>query len=301
MLAADVTRSDGANVGFNSEQVGDSSQVARSGQVRTYKWYAGDLKVTNGQLVATPMEFGATNLIPSDPIKHTAKGAIGALIIEPKGAIIRESLTGSRASANIIMSNGTQFQDNVLIFQDDINLRYGDGTPVPPLADNDDAEDSGHKAFNYTSEPLWKRMGIKAETPLGETRLLDYSKVLSNSASPDGGDPLTPVFLATAGSAVRFRILQPGGHQRNHVFQIHGHTWQENPYLRDAATGMQVIGNNLFTQWVGSQPGIGPSSHFDIVLQNGAGGKFKIPGDYLYRDQQSSMFDGGLWGIFRVR
>ena len=24
------------------------------------------------------------------------------------------------------------------------------------------------------------------------------------------------------------------------------------------------------------------------------------PGDYLYRDQQSFMFDGGLWGIFRV-
>lgn len=301
LLAADVTRGDGANVGFNSEQVGDSSQVARSGQVRTYRWYAGDLKVTNGQLVATPMEFGATNLIPSDPIKHTAKGAIGALIIEPKGAIIRESLTGSRASANIVMSNGTQFQDNVLIFQDDINLRYGDGTPVPPLANNDDAEDSGHKAFNYSSEPLWKRMGIKAETPLHETLWLDYSKVLSNVTAPDGGDPLTPVFLATAGSQVRFRILQPGGHQRNHVFQIHGHTWQENPYLRDAATGMQVIGSNLLTQWVGSQPGIGPSSHFDIVLQNGAGGKFKIPGDYLYRDQQSFMFDGGLWGIFRVR
>jgi hypothetical protein len=33
---------------------------------------------------------------------------------------------------------------------------------------------------------------------------------------------------------------------------------------------------------------------------NGAGGKFKIPGDYLFRTQQSFQFDGGLWGIFRV-
>jgi hypothetical protein len=246
------------------------------------------------------MEFGATNLIASDPIKHSAKGAIGALIIEPKGAIIREPLQGSRASANIIMTNGTQFQDNVLIFQDDINLRYGDGTAVRPVAEAEDAEDSGHKAFNYSSEPLWKRMGIKAETHLNETRLLDYTNVLSNTINPDGGDPLTPVFKAAVGSQVRFRLLQPGGHQRNHVFQIHGHTWQENPYLRDAA-GMQLIGNNPLTQWVGSQPGIGPSSHFDLVLQNGAGGRFKVPGDYLYRDQQSFMFDGGLWGIFRVR
>lgn len=303
LLAFDVTKSDGANVGFNSEQAGagvDGNQVARPGQTRTYKWYAGDLKVTNGQLVATPMEFGATNLIPSDPIKHTAKGAVGALIIEPKGSIIREPLLGSRASATVVMPNGTQFQDNVLIFQDDINLRYGDGTPVPPIGGNDDAEDSGHKAFNYASEPLWKRLGFAAETPYGERRMFDYSKVLSNSTAPDGGDPLTPVFKASLGSQVRFRLLQPGGHQRNHVFQIHGHVWQEYPYQRDAS-GMQLIGSNSITQWVGSQPGIGPSSHFDIVLQNGAGGKFKIPGDYLYRDQQSFMFDGGLWGIFRVR
>jgi hypothetical protein len=303
LLAFDVTKSDGANVGFNTEQgtVGvDGSQVARPGQVKTYKWYAGDLKVVNGQLIATPMEFGATNLIPSDPIKHTAKGAVGALIIEPKGAYVREQLLGSRATATVMLPNGTSFQDNVLIFQDDINLRYGDGTPVPPLAETHDPEDSGHKAFNYTSEPLWKRMGHRAETPLHETRLFDYTKVLANSTAPDGGDPLTPVFKASLGQQVRFRILQPGGHQRNHVFQIHGHQWQEQPYFRDA-TGAQVIGTNAFSRWIGSQDGIGPSSHFDLVLQNGAGGKFRVPGDYLYRDQQSFMFDGGLWGIFRVR
>ena len=36
--------------------------------------------------VATPIEFGATNLISSDPIKHSNKGAIGSLIIEPQGS-----------------------------------------------------------------------------------------------------------------------------------------------------------------------------------------------------------------------
>ncbi len=33
---------------------------------------------------------------------------------------------------------------------------------------------------------------------------------------------------------------------------------------------------------------------------NGAGGKFKIQGDYLYRTFASFGFDNGLWGIFRV-
>lgn len=49
-------------------------------------------------------------------------------------------------------------------------------------------------------------------------------------------------------------------------------------------------------EWMGSQHGHGPSNHFDAVLMNGAGGAFGVPGDYLYRDQQSFMFDGGLWG-----
>lgn len=39
--------------------------------------------------------------------------------------------------------------------------------------------------------------------------------------------------------------------------------------------------------------------HFDVVL-DGAGGAFRVPGDYLYRTFQSFQFDGGMWGLFRV-
>jgi hypothetical protein len=47
--------------------------------------------------------------------------------------------------------------------------------------------------------------------------------------------------------------------------------------------------------------GIGPTSHFNFLLMNGAGGKYGTRGDYLYRDQPSLEFDKGLWGIFRVQ
>ena len=50
----------------------------------------------------------------------------------------------------------------------------------------------------------------------------------------------------------------------------------------------------------GAQMGHGPTNHFDVVPKHGAGGNFGIAGDYLYRDQASFQFDGGLWGIFRV-
>lgn len=306
LVASDVTKSDGANVGMNVVQAGNATATANNGQlaapggVVTYKWYAGDLEVKNGQIVATPVEFGSANLIPADKIKQSSKGMIGALIVEPKGAIIRENLAGSKATATIINPDGTMFKDFVLLYQDDINLRYNDGTMVPPADGTDDPEDSGHKAYNYRSEPLWRRMGHAPEMPLSETRLLDFTNVLSNSFIPDGGDPLSPTFLATRNEKIRFRILQPGGHQRNHVFALHGHTWQEFPYAKNSL-GQLIIGNNPESQWVGSQFGIGPTSHFDVILQNGAGGKFGILGDYLYRDQQSFMFNGGLWGLMRVR
>ncbi len=83
----DVTRSDGMNVGFNPVQ------TASPGQTVTYQWYAGDVTVGNDNIgVATPIEFGATNLSSADPIKHSNKAAIGALIIEPKGATWNDSV-----------------------------------------------------------------------------------------------------------------------------------------------------------------------------------------------------------------
>ena len=40
-----------------------------------------DAGILDGDLLAVPVEFGATNLISSDPIEHSHEGAIGALIL----------------------------------------------------------------------------------------------------------------------------------------------------------------------------------------------------------------------------
>src|SRR6185369_3602834 len=62
LLAYDVTESDGANAGFNPVQTVGPGGIAK------YNWYAGNVAVdSNGLKVATPVEFGATNLISSDP------------------------------------------------------------------------------------------------------------------------------------------------------------------------------------------------------------------------------------------
>jgi len=284
----DVTDSDGYNVGFNPTQT-----VASGGSV-TYQWYAGGFEPDfTGALVHVPREFGSTNLMSSDTIKHAHKGAIGSLIIEPAGSTWSED-PKMRASA-VITAGGKQFQEFVLQFQTDINFRYGDDdSAVKLLAETEDPEDSGHKAFNYRTEPMWKRFDYPPETPLETTRTFIFTNAFSNVLT--GVDPETPVFNAKAGLATRMRILNAGGHARNSVFALHGHIWRELPYVN----GSRDIGANPNSEWTGSFMGIGPSSHFDVLLEHGAGSLFRIPGDYLYRNQQSFMLDGGMWGILRV-
>jgi manganese oxidase len=285
----DVTDSDGMNVGFNP------IQTIKPGDQITYQWYAGGLEADlNGDLVPVPIEFGSSNLMPADSIKHAHKGAIGSLIIEPAGSTWSED-PKMRSSA-VISLGEQQFQEFVLQFQTDINFRYGlDDSAVKLLAETEDPEDSGHKAFNYRTEPMWKRFNYPVNKPLDETRDIDFTNAVSNTQI--GNDPETPVFYAKAGLATRFRVLNAGGHARNNVFALHGHVWREEPYVKSS----RVIGANPLSEWTGSFMGIGPSSHFDAVLEHGAGSLFKIPGDYLFRTQQSFMFDGGQWGILRVQ
>ena len=290
LLAYNVANSDGKNVGFNPNQTVGPGGIAR------YTWYAGDVVINGFQRIATPIEFGATNLISSDPIKHSNKGAIGSLIVEPQGATWIEDTT-SRAQATITKPDGTAFREFVVQFQTDINMRFADGSPVPNLGGAtgaEDAEDTAQKAINYRTEPLWKRMNYPPDTLFETTRTFDFTNVLTNAQV--GGDPQTPVFTARAGQQVRFRILNANGHMRNNVFNLHGHFWQDEPYTN----GSKVIGNNPLSEFKGMLYGIGPSSHYEVIPTNGAGGARRVTGDYLYRTQESFQFDGGLWGIFRV-
>jgi len=318
MLSLNVLNSNGFNVGLNP------AQTAGPGDKVGYQWYAGIATVngTSNTIIHTPVEFGSVALIPADPVKQPQKGAVGALIIEPQGASWSFPAT-SRATADVTKADGTSYREFVLVLQNDVNMRYASGHEVGSLGRVEDPEDTGQAGFNYRTEPLWFRMGYPPETPFTpadqpgatlSTKDIDFTKVLSNGQV--GGDPQTPVFTAVAGSAVRFRLVQPGGHQRNNIFQIHGHVWQEEPYGTTAATtggcyhGVTILGtpvvcstviaDNPLSEWQGSQMGVGPTSHFDIPLINGAGGAFKIAGDYLFRTHQSFQFDKGVWGILRV-
>jgi len=291
----DVQRSDGSNVGLNPSQV--TKQTVEPGNAITYYWYAGDVRGTT----STPIEFGATGLTSADPIKHSNKGLMGSLIIEPPTAQwaldLDQAGKTTRASAVISSPNGSfrSFHEFALIFQDDVNLQYAGGKPVPNLVIDDDAENSGQKAVNYRTEPLWNRVPRAPETPLEVTGdFTSYDQLLHNSWV--GGDPETPVFEAHAGEAIRFRVVHPAGHTQAHVFELYGHPWLELPYISNSTR----IGSNPNTEWIGTRGGHGPTDHFDAFFPDNAGGKFGIRGDYFYRSYSGPRLDAGMWGLLRV-
>jgi hypothetical protein len=306
LLYYDVSRYDGANVGRNQ------TQTVPPGQSKLYEWYAGDVFInSNGTVTATPVEFGGLNLVSSDRIEHASKGAFGALIIEPEDAFISEDNPLRRSEALITAPGDNDFREIVLMFQNDVNMRstesagtecfpgYSPGTgqswPVENLGCMEDPEDSGQKAVNFRTEPLWKRMQHAPGTDFADTDdFTDWWDVLANVKV--GGDPVTPVYEVGMGTPVRVRLLMAGGHSRNLVFALHGHIWDKEPWVNNSTKQ----GQNGFSFWEGARIGHGPSNHFDALLRNGAGGAFSIYGDYLFRDQVSTGLDGGIWGIIRV-
>jgi manganese oxidase len=317
LLHYDVSRADGNDVGLNL------LETVPPGKSAKYQWYAADVYVEpSGKVKVTPIEFGATNLIPADRIKQPSKGLIGGLIVEPLNATWAED-RGTHASADLEWTDPDNpslvplvAREHVLFFQNDLNLRFGgpvsseeqpisDGGPIPNLAGTEDPEDSGQKAFSYRTEPVWFRMGFPPETPLEQTRTFQLADVFSNGEV--GGDPETPIFTAERGDAVRFRLLHPGGTQRNHVFHLHGHVWQQTPYTSldgdpidpPEEIGSTKLGTSEYSYWEGARMGIGPTCHDDALVPS-AGGAMRIGGDYMYRDFVTFHLDGGLWGIFRV-
>ncbi|UCF90184.1 MAG: hypothetical protein JSW39_18030 [Desulfobacterales bacterium] len=310
LVSYDNVRHNGVDVGFNFLNTAifpdeRTLTTVAPGESMTYYWYAGIISENaQNQLVATPVEFGATNLMPADQIDHANKGAVGALIIEPQGSTWITDADNpnrgpgrrpSRAAATVTRADQSTYREFVIVMQDDISMFDANGTPVRNLAAGDDPHDTAEKAWNYRTEPLWFRQGVVPETPLGVTRTLDFTDVLANSKV--GGDPQTPVFRAKKGEEVIFRVVHPGGRWRMPVFALHGHNWQREPYVNNST----AIGDNPLSWNTGVQEGMHPSDHRNMLLRHGAGGSRSVNADYLMRNQASFLFDGGQWGIFRVR
>ncbi|HEX2163968.1 MAG TPA: hypothetical protein VHM02_08465 [Thermoanaerobaculia bacterium] len=225
LVTYDLKTSDGTNVGFNPVQTAPQNGTAR------YVWYAGHVEPDPeaGEERYVPIEFGAANLLPPDPLNHYAYGLFGGLIVEPAGSTWD---AGAGASTTVRLPDGRAFREFVLFMQDGpINDPFVSGGPV--------------EAVNYRANvPSGLFNAYCTEEACTEGQLDDYSCVMSADAfcnvggtcqpcSTISGWPDTPIFEACAGEEVRFRLLQPGGANTNEVFELAGHTFSEAPYMTE--------------------------------------------------------------------
>jgi manganese oxidase len=278
LVAYDISTNAGFNIGLNATQT-----ILPGGQ-GVLTWYAGNVSMRDGNPSYVPVEFGAVNLLPSDPMMQEANGLAGVLIVEPRGAKIDVD-GGTQAAATVSRTvtedDGTShvefFREFVVVTEDDTFANLTNNPTTLML-------------FNYRSEPATQRyQSVNATSDLS---LLFSNLLLAGSANPNGLDPQTPVFAAPAGAPVRFRMLHPGG-DTDQVMAVHGHSWQEEPY----ADHSRVIGYNPLSNWFGTQE-FGANDRFEMVIGK-AGGTFQIPGDYLYHALQGEA-NSGLWGLLRV-
>jgi len=153
------------------------------------------------------------------------------------------------------------------------------------------------RGVNYRMEPLGYRFADPNwlanftacnESTLGISRAMSDTLVLA--------DPQTPVFTASAGTPVRFRMLHPGGIDEQ-VLTLHGHNWQEEPFATGSKSTVQ--GTSATSNALGSRDAFGPNISWDLLVDS-AGGPNHVPGDYLFRTFIGTDFMNGLWGLFRV-
>ena len=280
LVGYNPVNANGLIVGFNPK-----SKLVAPGQAQDFYWYAGEVvSGRSGTKIeqATPIEFGATNLVGADQMIQPQFGMVGALIVEPEESSWVEGIT-TRAAATVTKADGTSFREFVVIDQN--------------MVANSTATNT-FGAINFRSEPFTTRALPNNAQILPQAPPQGYSQAFSNSLYNPPADPQTPIFVAPAGVPTRFRLVVPSTTTSNGimpppVFIVHGHNWQEEPYV----DGGTQIGDNRLSEHVGSTEA-GPNQKFDVLFAS-AGGSDKVPGDYLYDTYQTGGVLG-TWGLFRV-
>ena len=248
-MTFDPQGSYGGAIGFNTD-----STVAPNSR-RVYRFYADkDVGVTMFYNLANP--------------DTAARGAFGAIVVEPTGSIYRNPIDGTPARSGIIadvITPGGSFREFVGLIQDEDDIIGQNQMPYPTVI-------QGFTGLNYVSELFADRLGVNP-TP---AQIFD---------SQVHGDPAN-LLETHLGDPVRLRIGKPWGTQ-GQVFGIEGHRWPLEP---------NMVGSNLI-----SSKSFRAGETFDMLLVGGAGGRGSHPGDYFFGDMRGPFMEAGVWGMMRVR
>ncbi len=265
-LAFNPKDSQGVNLGNNPGE-----QTVEPGGSRTYTYYADPF---NGETQTLVWDWGNVALNPRN-------GLFGAIIIGPKGALYRDPKTGADISlknswvADVIVDRSIpgyesrpNYRDVALFFQDEDNII---GTSFMPYIQNV----AGLTGVNYRSEPYPYR-----EEELG----CSLGRMFQPCSVDNPEDPVTPLIEAHAGDPVRIHVFGASSEQ-NGMFGVEKHEWPIEPFM----PGADQISTVEFSG----------SEDIDAFIPS-AGGKYALPGDYVWSNQRLPYSQSGQWGYLRV-
>jgi hypothetical protein len=200
--------------------------------------------------------------------------------VGPKGAKYRDPQTGEDVSfknawlVDVLVdrsipeySTRPDYRDASLFFQDEDNII---GTAFMPYLQ----QIGGLTGVNYRSEPWLYR----------EENGCDLGTMFTPCVT-GASDPATPVITAHAGDPVRIHVFGAFNEQ-NQIFSIEGHQWPLKPSMEGAD--------------LQSSAEFGSSSNIDVYIKEGAGGPFRIPGNYVWQNHRMPYAQAGQWGYLRV-
>ena len=208
-----------------------------------------------------------------DGIHGWGHGGVGMLIIEPRNSTYHDPTTGAEVASGTVV---------------DIHSHPEvDGIQHPLAAGLVDGSFREMVIWTLDDNPVTDSTINLHAAPFSD-RGTDPSLLFS---SYKWGDPGTPLLRAYPGDPVVIRAIHVG--PTIDSFRMDGHNFYIEKRARDSATGTMY---SRVTDTIHS----GVSERYTLILDGGAGGVNKQPGDYLYHNGIARRFKQGAWGIMRV-
>ena len=281
----------------------NAEAVVTSGETVTYRWMVDEDEPEGTHYFHS---HGNTR-------QQTSHGLFGALIVEPKGSVYLDPLSGGELSsgwAAVIQDpNGADFREFAIYYHEIGNEAFTildkagtagiatRGRAVPFVDEFSGAYKPGGRAMNFRSEPFMNRMELQNEI----TGSFDLSQAYSSYTF---GDPATPVARSYLGDPVKQRLVH-GGSEVFHVHHVHGGAirWRRQPGVEPTAFDSGFDKHPPLLPAASARTdsqAVGPSESFDVANECGSGGCQHSVGDYLVHCHVAHHYVAGMWMIWRV-
>ena len=230
-----------------------------------YRWYP-DVQLDN--------IFWHTHV---DGIHDWGHGAVGQLIIEPRGSTYHDPATGAQVDSGTIVDIHT----NPTADDPSTHLAPGlvDGSFREMALWTIDQNPIIDATLNLRAEP-WADRLVKN----GDPSLL--------FSSYTHGDPFTPLPRAYPGDPFVIRTINVS--DGVDTLHVDGGRYALENRTPDPVDPGDRAGQPIDTIHYGI------SESFSLIAKGGAGGPLAVPGDYLYMNSIARHFRQGAWGIIRV-